>query len=402
MYKTLAWLGVLAVLGTAQLSAQYPIPQPTPEGTSITNTVTASYTDANGNTYTDATANVSVTVAFKGGVDVSSGASVTPTSPSTANEIPFRIYSVGNGTDSVGVTSATAAAGLTITGFKIGATSYASLALLNGALAGTSIAGVPVSGNPNYVDVVVVYNVAAAQGGQTLPITLTAFSRRDNTKTDASTTNVLPPISGTVTVTAVTPGPVSRLPGSYSTTFTVQNTTSSPLTFTLTPAATLAISSPTLPGGGSVLIAAGGLATITVNYVVLATEAAGATGTLNLTATSGTFTDNADTPHSIIVVKPLITLTKTAYRSDGSTVIGAGTVIPGETIIYKLAITNGGTANAANVSVTDQLPAQVTYVTHVSPVGWTVGFNGGTGVLTATNASMAPGTVTVEVTVTVK
>ena len=56
----LALMATLAGGGTAALSAQ------TAEGVVITNTATATYTDANGNTYTAASGAVSVTVGFQG------------------------------------------------------------------------------------------------------------------------------------------------------------------------------------------------------------------------------------------------------------------------------------------------------------------------------------------------
>src|SRR5215213_5323662 len=98
-------IALLATLATAQSAGA----QATPEGTVITNTATASYTDANGNTYTAATASVSVTVGFAAGVDVTSPASVSPASPSAGNQQDFTIINTGNGTDQVSVVVSTAA-----------------------------------------------------------------------------------------------------------------------------------------------------------------------------------------------------------------------------------------------------------------------------------------------------
>ena len=145
---------------------------PTPEGTTITNTASATWTDANGNTYSPATASVSVLVGFKAGPDVQSPVSVTPASPSTGNEIPFTIVNTGNGVDSV-TASTTAASGVTITGYKIGSTTYPTLAALNAALAGT-----PISAAGNVV-VTVVSTVCLWPGSQSISVSLTALSRRD-------------------------------------------------------------------------------------------------------------------------------------------------------------------------------------------------------------------------------
>src|SRR5919206_5362162 len=72
---------------------------PTPEGTVITNTATVSFTDANGNTYSNVSASVNVTVGFVAGIDVAGAASVTPGSPSAANTLTFTIQNMGNDQD---------------------------------------------------------------------------------------------------------------------------------------------------------------------------------------------------------------------------------------------------------------------------------------------------------------
>src|SRR3954469_18419790 len=88
--RTSRWLAVGAIaLLTTLASARSAGAQATPAGTVITNTASASYTDANGNTYTAATASVSVTVGFAAGVDVTSPASVSPASPSSGNQQDF-------------------------------------------------------------------------------------------------------------------------------------------------------------------------------------------------------------------------------------------------------------------------------------------------------------------------
>ena len=125
MRRTLRWLPVLLTFVAVPAMAQ----TPTAENTVITNTASVSYTDANGNTYTPATASVAVTVGFQAGVDVTVNAAVSPLSPSAGNELPFTINNIGNGTDQFSV-STSAQAGLTITGYKIGVTTYATLAAL--------------------------------------------------------------------------------------------------------------------------------------------------------------------------------------------------------------------------------------------------------------------------------
>src|SRR4030081_1063165 len=134
------WLAVGAImLFTSLVTAQSASAQATPEGTVITNQATASWTDANNNTYTSVNASVSVTVGFTAGITTTSAAIVTPASPSTSNNLNFTITNAGNGTDTIGTVTTSAAAGLTITGYKIGATSYGTLAALNAALNATTV-----------------------------------------------------------------------------------------------------------------------------------------------------------------------------------------------------------------------------------------------------------------------
>jgi uncharacterized repeat protein (TIGR01451 family) len=340
---------------------------PTPEGTVITNQATASYTDANGNTYTDVTAQVAVTVGFLAGPDVSSPATVTPASPSTGNELVYTITNGGNGTDQFSVTP-TAGTGVTITGYKLGSTTYATLAELNTALAGTNVA------QGGSVTVTIVYTVAPGQGGATIPVELEATSVRDNTKNDASSTDVEPPVSAAVNVTP-DGATVSRLPSNgtqYTATFTVQNTGNASDTYSLsalsgnTGTVTIDGISGTGVSGGQVTVAAGGSATVSVTYTV-EDVAAGSTSTITFTATSGNDGAESDAGDvTVTVIRAAISMTKVAYKDDQTTVIdGAAvdpadrTVIPGETFYYLITVTNTGGAAASDVEVTDVIPAEL-------------------------------------------
>jgi uncharacterized repeat protein (TIGR01451 family) len=378
---------------------------PTPEGTTITNTASATWTDANGNTYSPATASVSVLVGFKAGPDVQSPVSVTPPAPSTANELPFTIVNTGNGIDSVTV-STTAAAGVTITGYKIGSTTYATLAELNTALAAT-----PISAAGSIV-VTVVYTVAPGQGGQTIPVSLTATSRRTPAATgatDSSTTNVLPSVAAAVVVTP-DGGTVDRLPSGtgptqYTETFTVQNTGNRDDTFTLSASAGTILSIVSVNGtagsGGSIAVAAGGTATVDVVYTVSNSAAAGATESLVLTATSTNDATKSDPGNRVVrVIRAAISMTKEAYLDNQSTLIGgplsSDRVLPGQYIQYKVTVTNTGGAAATltgtGFGITDALPSQVTYVsTSADAAGWTISESGGTVSATLTG-TLAAGT----------
>jgi uncharacterized repeat protein (TIGR01451 family) len=368
-------LAPLALPGRA--SAQ----TPTPEGTTITNTATASWSDANSNTYASVTASASVTVGFLAGPDVTSPATVTPPSPSTGNELAFTVTNTGNGVDSV-TAAFTIGTGVTVTGYKLGSTTYTTLAELNAALAGL---GIPAGGTAT---VTIVYTVAPGRGGQTTPVTMTATSRRTPGTSDASTTNVIPPVAAGVSVTP-DGGTIQRLPSNgtqYSQVFTVTNNGNASDTFTLTgststgTALTIVSVNGTAGTGSSATIASGGNVSVTVVYTV-GQVAAGTTQELRLTATSANNASISDPGHVVIqVVRAALSMTKVAYRDDQTTAItGSDRVLPGEYIQYRITVTNTGGAAATTVAVSDVLPSQVTYVsTSGDAAGWTLNESAGT------------------------
>lgn len=375
--KRLALAAALLVpFAAAPLSGQI-----TPEGTVIQNTATASWTDANGNSYTPVSASVSVTVGFLAGVDVTSAASVTPASPSTGNTLAFTVGNVGNGTDSVSVSTA-AASGVTISGYLIGATTYATLAELNTALAGTAITS---GGN---VTVTVVYTVASGQGGQTIPVSLTATSRRDSGTSDTSTTNVSPPTAAGVSVTP-DGATVDRLPSNgapaYTATFTVSNGGNAADVFDLSAsigggAVTIVSVNGTAGSTSTVAVGASGSATVDVTYTV-GDVAAGTTDPITLTATSqndGTVNDTGDV--TVRVIRAALAITKAAYEDDQTTAITASDrVVPGDFVQYRITVTNNGDAPASSVQVTDALPSEVSYVSASGDAaGWSFSVSGST------------------------
>src|SRR5215510_7539285 len=109
----------------------------TPEGTVIRSIATVSFTDANSNTYATVADTADVTVGFVAGLNVvANAATVGPASPSTNDTLFFPVNNIGNGTDSVTISQNISVGGIiTVTGYRVGATTYASLALLNIGLA---------------------------------------------------------------------------------------------------------------------------------------------------------------------------------------------------------------------------------------------------------------------------
>ncbi len=369
----------------------------TPEGTVITNTATATYTDANGNAYAPVTGSVSVTVGFKAGVTVTANTpSPSAASPSTADTMTFTVANIGNGTDSMSISDAISVAGvITVTGYRFGATTYGTLAALNGALASTAIA------QNGSIVIKVVFNVASGQGGVSTVYTLTSHSRR-TPATSANASSTITPI--TTYGVAVTPDGgqnVQRLPGNgYSFTFSIQNNGNGNDNFdviaTSPGSPVIAIVSVNGVAGDSARIplAPATSANIVVVYNV-ANVAGGSTDTLTLTGRSVGQPATSDPGFmDLTVIKPNLALTKAAYLDDGVTPV-AGGVIPGQIIRYRFTITNSGATSAANVQVTDALPAQVTYVSTSSSTGWTVAVAGqnvtanytGTGGVLAASAS---------------
>jgi uncharacterized repeat protein (TIGR01451 family) len=389
--SSLAFAALVLFAGVTRAQAQ------TPEGTVITNTATATYTDANGNAYTPVTGSVSVTVGFKAGLTVTAN---TPTpaaaSPSTADTMTFTVTDIGNGTDSVTISEAISVAGvITVTGYRVGATTYASLAALNSALASTGIA------QGGSLVVKVVFDVSSGQGGVTTVYTLTATSRR-TPATSANAASTITPI--TVYGVAVTPDGgqnVQRLPGNgYSFTFTVQNngngTDNLDVIASSGGSPVITVVSVNGVAGDSDRVNLGPAATrsITVVYNV-ANVAGGSTDTLTLLGRSVGQPATTDQGFmDLTVIKPNLSLSKAAYLDDGVTPVASG-VVPGQIIRYRFTVTNSGATSASSVQVTDALPAQVTYVSTSSSTGWTVSVTGqnvtanytGTGGVLAASAS---------------
>ncbi|MDB5160397.1 MAG: exported protein of unknown function [Candidatus Saccharibacteria bacterium] len=66
--------------------------------------------------------------------------------------------------------------------------------------------------------------------------------------------------------------------------------------------------------------------------------------------------------YKFTVVQPNFTVEKTVSVDGGKTYTKSGTTTPGATVIYKVAYTNTGSTQQDNVTLSDKLPAGVTYV----------------------------------------
>ncbi len=388
--KTHAWriARVLVLAAFAAFAAVHVAQAQTPEGTVITNTATASFTDANTNTYSNVSASVSITVGFAPGVDVTGAAAVTPAAPSAADTLTFPIQNIGNGTDSLSLSENISVGGvIAVTGYRYGSTTYATLALLNAALS-----AVPVAQGAS-ITVKIVYNVNAGQGGVATNYSLTAASRRHPATTDAQVTTITPVQTRAVAVTPDGAQILQQLPSNgaaaYSFTYAVKNNGNGPESFDLLasrPGAAVTIVTVNGVAGSSTSIgplAAGATQNIAVTYT-LGNVAAGTKDTLVLKATAagdGAVLDNGFA--DLTVVRPSLAITKAAYLDDQLTLV-SGTVLPGQFVQYKVTVTNNGAAAATSVSVTDAIPAQLTYMSNTNVGGAWSSINYATGTVTAT------------------
>ena len=405
------FMGLAAAAGlVAPVMAQ----TPTPEGTVLSNTATVSYSDANGNTYADVSATVTVTVGFQAGVRVTGGEADTPAPGSTGHTMAFTIENIGNGGDQFQVSETNTNAGvMNVTGYTYGGTTYATIADLNTALLPVTVAtgaGITITVN---------YTVPAGTGGQTATYTLGATSNRDAGAGDESHSG-----SGTVSPTlslgvSVTPdglgANVERLPSNgtvYTQTFAVANDGSGTATFNLSATGGAVVTVTAMEIGGvaatDVTLNASESEDVLVSYTV-AEGGAGATEALTLTATAdldATATDNG----SITVERVRAALAIAKRALDGARSGDVTTILPGEFIEYQVSVTNNGSSDAENVVVTDELDGD--YLTFQSVDGdgavWTsitdaVNGDGNTEVTATLADPLAPGaTATFYIRVQVK
>jgi len=300
------------------------------------------------------------------------------------------------------------------------ATPYASLALLNAALAqvGDSIAAA------TSITIDVVYDVAAGQGGNSSNVNLVATSTRLGGDTNNSTTVVTAVLSGSVSVTADNPT-IDRLPSNGTVEYLATYTVGSGLTgvgdILLTASvegvdgATIVITgirevgNPTeIPPSTTISFTAGQSRAIEILYRVDgAVGDAGQTSTIRLTAT-GPVAAGAPTAFDeevATIIAPSLTVVKTVHASavdaqtnTASTLVGNPQ--PGTTIWYRVQVTNNGTASAVmsggSNGISDDLSTlPVAYVAASlngtgSPIAWTT-LAEAADVITGTIAGGIPG-----------
>lgn len=398
--RTLILVGLAAFLAVATAQAQ------TPEGTTIRNIATADYEDANGFSYTQVADTVDITVGFLVGISMTpDGGSATPASPSTGNIMTFTVENVGNGVDTVTVAEVETDpdAVITITNYNWNSTDYASLALLNADLDGFELT----QGATTVITIT--YSVAASKGGLSANYELTATSVRDGGESDPGDYDITAGETYGVTVWEQSSTQdtlaANLLPGTGQTVvFRVTNTGNGTESFTLlttqNPGSMLSVTGMAGTGvtqGGNpdsaqvTGLGPGSFVDVTVTFDV-AELAAGTVDSLFFQALSVAQPATEDEGGYIVtLIRPAITISKQAWNLARSAQI-SGDVLPGDTIWYRVEVTNGGTAAASNVSVSDALPT--TYVNYVllddPDSSWdTLGESGGT--VTGTLATLGIG-----------
>jgi uncharacterized repeat protein (TIGR01451 family) len=379
----------------------------TPETTVITNTATATFTDANSNAYGNVTAQASVTVGFLAVPNPSTTTpTATPATGSSGNTMSFKLTNNGNGPDNFKLLE-NGHGGVTVTNYNYNGTDYATLALLNTALA----LNANVLNQDTFGTLTLTYSVDPNTGGTNIPVTITQQSIRTPATSNFATVTVSPPASRSVSTTP-DGATASQLPrtSAYTQTFTVTNTGNSADSYNVsvgvTSGVTGAVTISTVNGAASTtmttaLLAPGASTTIDVTYIVnnqagapAVNVPAGTTAQISLSATSttqNTITNSGDL--TVTVIRAAVTMAKVAYKDDLSAPIGATLVLPGQFLQYKITVTNGTGAtvtDASNIVVNDVLPTAVTYQSVTADAsGWTFS---GTSTVTATlSGTLAPG-----------
>lgn len=371
---------VLAPLAATPAFAQWPVGAPTQAGTPITNQASASFKDANENTYTAASNLVTITVSFQAAIDVTDG-TTTAVAGTTSNTAQFTLTNQGNDYDSFEVDPATVSDGakLTVRGYRLGSDpTDLTLAELNTALAGNSYAW------SEGVDVWVVYDLAAGTyGGGDVSITLSAKNTKDGSATDAGTVTITPQPARSVKVETnngsvagtdlVLPNTATK--PTYTVSFSITNTGDDDDTFTLdltSDAVGATIVSPNVVGG-KLTVASGATEVVTVEYATAPSAPRSTVYAISLQATSDSDTNQSVSNAYAITVKTAgLSLVKAAQDAQGGAALTE--IAPGISFWYEITVENDNHAHGADaegVVVTDNLPAQLEYVSLVAPAGWT-------------------------------
>ena len=392
MHTHKSWFArALALAGLTVAIAAAPATAQTPEGTQIRNIASTTFTDANANVYAAVADTVDITVGYQSGLSLTpDGGSASPASPSTGGTIALTVQHVGNGVDTVQVVESITGdpTVISVTNYNFDASNYATEALLN-----TALSTYEFTAGASMV-ITVTYDVPSGKGGLSANYQLTATSVRDGGESDAGDYDITAGETWAVAVIEQGSGNDSTtadlLPGNSQTVvFTVTNNGNGPEDFDLETSQNLGavISVVSITGTGvtqganpdSAGVSALGVSAsvdVTVTFDV-ANLAAGTVDSLFFLATAVANPSTTDeSAYIVTIIKPSVTITKEAFTDSGLSSPVVADVLPGQSIWYKVTVSNSsGTAAAVSIDVDDDLPSEVTYVTHGDdgdPAVWTV------------------------------
>jgi uncharacterized repeat protein (TIGR01451 family) len=134
-------------------------------------------------------------------------------------------------------------------------------------------------------------------------------------------------------------------------------------------------------------LAPNGVAHFVVTTHVPSSTAGGTTFTATVTASSATDTfpaNDSSTDSVTATVSSNVTITKSTTTSSAT---------PGSAVHYDIDVTNAGPSDAANVTMTDTLPAELRFVSLAAPAGWscTTPAAGASGTIQCTAATFVAG-----------
>lgn len=280
--------------------------------------------------------------------------------------------------------------------------------------------GTPIVGFPGTVSCVFPALASGATGQFTLTIHIgntTSITNTATVSTDAFDTNPANDSdSVTTTVTpsadlAVTKSGPSAVVAGENATYTIDVTNAGPSTATTVslsdtlPAGTTFVSLVSPAGWSCTTPAVGSAGTVTCTTAAFAP---GATASFTLTvnvaasvapagtiANTATVTSATGDPNSGNNSATSGAATVSASADLNVTKSGPAAVSPGTDITYTITVTNAGPSDAANVSLSDPLPANTTFVSSTQTTGPTFGCTtpavGGTGTVTCTIATLNAG-----------
>jgi uncharacterized repeat protein (TIGR01451 family) len=230
---------------------------------------------------------------------------------------------------------------------------------------------------------------AAGNESSTANTTVNGLADLSVVKNGPAAVNVSTPIAFTIDVTATGTSPAL--------TVALNDTLPAGTTFlSLVPAAGWTCSTPAVGSGGlvncTIASLAPGTASFTLNVTAPAVPAS-VTNTAIVTSTNESAAGN-ESDSATTTVNGLADLSVTKS--------GPASVNAGAAFSYTIAVTNTGTNAALNVSLSDVLPAGVTFTSIAAAAGWncTTPPAGSNGTVTCTNASFAPGVASFTLNVT--